>query len=215
MKNILAIETSTRKVSVAIFANNSIEFDSDVNSENLDNLDLYSLVSSALSSAGLTPRDLTAVAVDVGPGGLNAVRAGVTFVNGLALSLSLPIIPLSSLAIMSYQARAATSLPVLCVRGATQDNACLAIYDGIADPMPIYGTIRVLADHVRSLATRYAVAGRFRHQLIQELNSKYFIDSAVDAPTACAMLAYINAKPSDACQFYAPIEIFYPEVSHR
>ena len=215
MSAILGIETSTRRTSVAIVADKKVLFDTDNAPVAVDGFDLSALVATALSAAGLAASDLSAIAVDTGPGGLNAVRAGVTFANGLALSLSLPMIPASSLEIMAYQARSRTGLPAICVRGATAENACIAIYDGATSSVPIFGPISHIADRVRNLSASHAVAGRFRHHLIREVASPYLVDSYIDGPTAVAMLSFLTLdKPIDRATA-APIEIVYAELTHQ
>ena len=54
---------------------------------------VYGLADQALSDAGLTRKDLDAIAVTYAPGLIGAVLVGVNFAKGAAASLGLPLIP--------------------------------------------------------------------------------------------------------------------------
>jgi N6-L-threonylcarbamoyladenine synthase len=51
------------------------------------------LADSALKKAGITKRDLDAIAVTYAPGLIGALLVGVNFAKGAAMSLDLPLIP--------------------------------------------------------------------------------------------------------------------------
>ena len=54
---------------------------------------IYGLADQALTEAGLSRKDLDAVAVTYAPGLIGAVLVGVNFAKGVALSTGLPLIP--------------------------------------------------------------------------------------------------------------------------
>ena len=53
------------------------------------------------------------MAINVGPGSLTFVRAGISFVNALAFSLKVSIYPFNWFEIIAAQTRDVTELPVL------------------------------------------------------------------------------------------------------
>ena len=59
------------------------------------------MVESALAEAGLGPRDLTAVAVSMGPGTFTGVRVGLAAARGMSLALGIPAEGLSSLHVLA------------------------------------------------------------------------------------------------------------------
>lgn len=213
MSIILAIETSSRRSSIALSRDDTVLYDSDAHAVSIEGFDLSSMLNRALEAAAIDAADISLVAVDVGPGGLNAVRAGVTFANGLALSLDIPMLAARSLDIIAHQAHTVTGLPVICVRGATVENASLAICDRQSDPSPIYGSITDVAERLPPLnGGQYAVAGRFRHELSAALPQLHLIDSGIEGPTAVGLLAFVQSSRETLQSVPGPIEIIYPEI---
>ena len=60
-------------------------------------LNIWPVVDTALKRAGVTPKDLSAVAFTRGPGLLGSLLVGTSFAKGLALSLHIPIIDVNHL----------------------------------------------------------------------------------------------------------------------
>lgn len=61
-------------------------------------------VDTVLQSAGWKLKDISGIAVGIGPGSFTGIRIGVTTARMLASTLSIPVIPLSSLALLSRNA---------------------------------------------------------------------------------------------------------------
>lgn len=212
MSTILAIETSTRRSSVALLKADRVIYDSENEPIVADGFDLSTMVMRALNITGTSHSSIGGVAVDVGPGGLNAVRAGVTFANGLAISLAVPIFPANSLEIMAHEANAKMGLPVICVRGANPENALMAIYEkGKIDGF-YSAPLSTLVDRARNLVDSHAVAGRFRKQFIRELSRLDFLDSDIEHPTAVSLLNMISERGMSSRSHPSPVEIIYPEA---
>jgi tRNA threonylcarbamoyladenosine biosynthesis protein TsaB len=65
---------------------------------------LFPLLTEVMREAGVTFPDLTAVAVTVGPGTFTGIRTGVAAARGLALARGLPVLAMSSLALLARTA---------------------------------------------------------------------------------------------------------------
>ena len=84
-------------------------------------------VDQLLAEAGMTPADLTALAVDVGPGSFTGVRIGVCHGNAMALALGLPIVSVNALAALAYPLLGGDR-PVAAVIDARNGNGYGALY---------------------------------------------------------------------------------------
>lgn len=100
--NILAIECSTEVLSVAVFAKGEIrERNEDGGRRHGDRL--LPLIAAVLADVHVLKRELTAVAFGRGPGAFTGVRMAVAAAQGIAYGLSIPALPISSLAALAQE----------------------------------------------------------------------------------------------------------------
>lgn len=98
---ILAIDTATRSISLALADERTLLAEFTWQSENNHTTELAPAVERMLTGAAVTPKDLTAVAVAIGPGSFTGVRIGLGFAKGLALARDgLPLIGVRTLDIV-------------------------------------------------------------------------------------------------------------------
>ncbi|WP_295683578.1 tRNA (adenosine(37)-N6)-threonylcarbamoyltransferase complex dimerization subunit type 1 TsaB [uncultured Nevskia sp.] len=100
---LLAIETATEGLSVALLLNGEITERFEVaGREHSTRLPL--LVPQLLAEAGLSLRQLDGLVCGIGPGSFAGVRIGVSYVKGLALGLDRPVVGVTSLAMLAQRA---------------------------------------------------------------------------------------------------------------
>ncbi len=65
---------------------------------------LLPMIDVLVRAAGLRMRDLTRLAVTIGPGSFTGARIGLSAVRGLKLALGLPVVTLTSLTVLAFRA---------------------------------------------------------------------------------------------------------------
>ena len=93
----LAIDTSTSSMTVAVMRGSQLLGGMASRAERNHSLYLVPQVQQLLRGLGLSPRDLEAFAVGVGPGSYTGVRIGITVAKTMAWALGRPVIGVSSL----------------------------------------------------------------------------------------------------------------------
>ncbi len=104
MSTILNIETSGKTCSVALTREGVLEFDLD-NSDGMKHAELLApFVERAMEEVKRKEWKLDAVAVSIGPGSYTGLRIGLSLAKGLAFSLGVPLIGVSTLKILAVKA---------------------------------------------------------------------------------------------------------------
>ena len=124
--NILALETTDRVVSVALLTDSGC-LEKRIESPLRHEETVMPAVDELLAEAGLAPADLTAIAVDVGPGSFTGVRIGVCHGNAMALALNLPVVSVNALAALAYPLLGGDK-PVAAIIDARNGNGYGALY---------------------------------------------------------------------------------------
>lgn len=100
---LLAFDTATEACSVAL------EIDGAVHARHLEQPRahgerLLAMIDEVLAEGGIVQADLGALAFGRGPGGFTSLRIGAGVAQGIAFGLDLPVIPVSSLAVLAQGA---------------------------------------------------------------------------------------------------------------
>jgi len=94
---ILAVDTSTRYVGIAIFDGSSILAEEIWLSARYHTVELAQAVADNFQRADIKVDKLSALAVATGPGSFTGLRIGMAFIKGLAFSHQLPIVGIPTL----------------------------------------------------------------------------------------------------------------------
>ncbi|WP_316847510.1 tRNA (adenosine(37)-N6)-threonylcarbamoyltransferase complex dimerization subunit type 1 TsaB [Pedobacter psychrodurus] len=101
MAKILQIETATAVCSVALSINGETISFKEEQGQNLHAANLTLFIDEVLKTAGVSYKDLDAVAVSKGPGSYTGLRIGVSTAKGLCYALNKPIIAIETLEMMA------------------------------------------------------------------------------------------------------------------
>ncbi len=104
MPLILSIETSTKVCSVALHRGDTLLASSEILIERSHSKFITILIENLFSHSGEQMSDLDAIAVSKGPGSYTGLRIGVSTAKGLCYALEKPLIAISTLDSMAYEA---------------------------------------------------------------------------------------------------------------
>lgn len=96
---LLALDTSTEACSVALWVDGQVHERFDLGQHHSELI--LTMVQQVLAESGLTLKQLDAIALSRGPGSFTSLRIGAGVVQGLAFGANLPVVPVSSLAVLA------------------------------------------------------------------------------------------------------------------
>lgn len=127
---LLAIDTSTRAVGLALFNGAQVISESTWLSHDHHTVELAPAVSEALSKSDLSPKDLSAVVVALGPGSFTGLRIGLALAKGLAIVRHIPIIGIPTLEILA-SGQSPAELPMAAILRAGRGRFAVGWYQTV------------------------------------------------------------------------------------
>jgi len=141
---LLAIDSATRVLSIALYDGQQVYAESTWNTSNRHTVELTPAIQHLLAQSRLTVADLGALAVSQGPGSFNGLRIGFSVAKGLALARNLPLVAIPTLDIV-----AAAQLPfdgtLIAVLQAGRGRVCAGTYDWNGAAWIGRGDLRIVA----------------------------------------------------------------------
>jgi len=107
---ILGIETSVEHVGVAVGDSRGVRAESMLASDRRHAESLAPMIEFVMKQAAIDMRDISAVAVDVGPGLFTGMRVGIATAQTIAWALEVPVVPVCSLDALSLNVGGAESV---------------------------------------------------------------------------------------------------------
>ncbi|MGZ0151012.1 tRNA (adenosine(37)-N6)-threonylcarbamoyltransferase complex dimerization subunit type 1 TsaB [Kribbella sp. WER1] len=128
---LLAFDTSSAAVTVALATPDGEIVASSTTVDALRHGELLApAIAAALESAGVTPRDLSGIAVGVGPGPFTGLRVGLVTARTMGEVLGIEVAGVCSLDVLARQS--SLTLPVAVATDARRKEIYWALYDGPA-----------------------------------------------------------------------------------
>lgn len=188
MSLLVAVESSSNEYRVVIGRDGEAIFDSAVDKCELQFRTLDALLSCGLQRISAPASEIEGITINVGPGSLTFVRAGISFVNALAFSLKVRIYPFNWFEIIAAQARDATEVPVICAVPASNDNAYVGLIRDARVEIMRFGPLHEAFAKVNGEFPEVAVVGRIRHKLAALLEGAKVVDTGIENPNARVLL---------------------------
>lgn len=208
---ILIIDTATSASSVAITVDGALLSECFANPERKHSASLMRILDQTLGDAGLSIEDMQVIAVTVGPGSFTGLRVGIATAKGLALATGVPLVGISTLAMLAMNLPHA-ALPVCPMLDARKNEVYTALFrcheypeqlapERVIKPADFLETIREPTLFLGSGALRY-----------RELLRNRLGDKALFAPAHCHELrasagALLAARSISAGEALSPAEL--------
>jgi tRNA threonylcarbamoyladenosine biosynthesis protein TsaB len=170
---LLAIDTVTEACSAALWLEGEVQERFEIAPRRHTKL-ILPMVQALLAEAGMSLAQLDAIAVDRGPGSFTGIRIGTGVVQGLAFSIDLPVVPVSSLATLSQAVwQQLGHENVLALIDARMQEVYGAYYRYQGTEMALVGEehVGVLSAVIPNDATEYCCVGSGSRQYIEQLQS--------------------------------------------
>lgn len=123
----LAIDTSTETASIALVEEGKVLAELTWCCGQNHTVQLLPRLAYLLNKTGLSLQATSCVIVAKGPGSFNGIRVGVSTAKGLAFSLGIPVVGVSTLEVEAYP-HAEAGLPVCAISNAGRGEIAAAIY---------------------------------------------------------------------------------------
>lgn len=205
----LAIDTSTNTASLALVQDNEVLAELTWHCGQNHTTQLLPHLAHLLSQAKLNLQSLNCIIVARGPGSFDGLRVGISTAKGLAFSLGIPIVGISTLEVEAYQ-HAETGLPICPIFNAGRGEIATAIYQTKHNEW-----CQLIAEHITTvetlcsqITTKTIFCGEFissiATQLGKELKQKAIISSSTARLRRASFLAELGLKRLKAGNYDNP-----------
>ena len=197
---LLAIETSSRQLGVAVVDGNQLVSSYELLAEYPHAVELPDAVARVLRAAHTSLDRLDAIAVDIGPGSFTGLRIGLAFTKALAFARKTPVIGVPSLDVLAANLPFTAQL-VCPVVDAKQKNVYAALYRFEADgPKRQTDYLRGPVDDVLALIKEPVIllgdgAALYRDRVVEHLGTRAaFASSEYGLPRAAIVARLGQAR---------------------
>jgi len=195
----LAIDTSTDTASLALVQEDEVLAELTWRCGQNHTTQLLTHLAHLLNQSKLNLQSTSGIIVARGPGSYNGLRVGISTAKGLAFSLGIPIVGISSLEAEAYQ-HAETGLPICPIFNAGRGEIATAIYQKKHNKWR-----QLVAEHITTvetlcsqITTKTIFCGEFisliTAQLRKQLKQKAVIPSPATGLRRASFLAELGLK---------------------
>lgn len=202
----LAMDTSTNTASLALVDNKQIIAELTWNTGRNHTVQLLPNLQHLLDNNSLNMESIDCIIVACGPGSYNGLRVGLSTARGLAFSLGIPIIGISTLETEAWQ-HAGTGLPVCPVLNAGREEVAAAMYwmqEGEWKQLK-EGHLTTIENLCSQIETKTVFCGEFVHSVADEIKQLLQDKAVVVSPIAglrrAGFLAELGLKRMEAGDF--------------
>jgi tRNA threonylcarbamoyl adenosine modification protein YeaZ len=208
----IAIDTSTDIASLALVQDDAIIAELTWRCGQNHSAQLLPGLNYLLQQTKLSLDSATGIIVAQGPGSYNGLRVGISTAKGLAFSLGIPLVGISTLAVAAYQ-QAELGLPVCPVFNAGRGEIAAAIYQKKGEDWT-----QLVAEHITTLdalctriTTRTVFCGEYIPVIAGEIKERLRQKAVIASPAArlrrAGFLAELGLKRLKAGDYDNPVTL--------
>lgn len=206
---LVAIDTSTNTASLALVQDSETLVELTWRCEENHSVELLPRLTDLLNQTKSSLQSISGIVVARGPGGFNGLRVGVSTAKGLAFTLGVPIVGISTLEVEAYQ-HAETYLPICPIFNAGRGEIATAIYQMKNDEWR-----QIAGEHITTvetlcsqITTKTIFCGEFvasiAGELKKQLKQRAIISSSPARLRRAGFLAELGQKRLAAGDFDNP-----------
>ena len=124
---LLAVDTATRFASLALHDGLQVRYEATWEADRRHTVHLAPRIAAVMEDLGIGPRDLSGVAVTLGPGSFTGLRVGMALAKGLAMANRIPLVGVPTLDVVAA-AQGKDRRPLVAVLQAGRGRICVAMY---------------------------------------------------------------------------------------
>lgn len=211
---LLALDTSNISGSIAIMKNKELIFSSFFNIKITHSETLMPEIDRALELCNLSPEEIDAVAVAIGPGSFTGLRIGLATAKGFSFARKIPVVPISSLQIVALNYYNCGK-DILVVQDARMKEVYVALYS--SQLVEIIPPSCMAPDEVLELVTKPALAigtGLTKYKDILTTNDLIEINTLKEknyskAESIFSIMQLENINPSFDFEAISELEPYY------
>ncbi len=199
----LAIDTSTDTASLALVQDSTVLAELTWRCEQNHSVELLPRLADLLGRSKSSLQSISCVMVAKGPGSFNGLRVGVSTAKGLAFSLGIPMVGISTLEVEAYQ-HAETNLPICPIFNAGRGEIATAIYQMKGNEWR-----QLISEHITTvetlcsqITTKTIFCGEFvasiAGQLRKQLKQRAIISSSTARLRRASFLAELGQQRLEA-----------------
>jgi len=191
----LTIDTSTDIASLVLIQNGEALAESTWRCEQSHTTQLLPHLVDLLAQNKLSLQSISGVMVVKGPGSYNGLRVGISTAKGLAFSLGIPLIGLSSLELAAYQ-HAGTGMPICPILNAGRGEIATALYQKKGSEWSQLAPehITTVDQLLPQITTKTVFCGEFVSSIAAELRNQLKDKAVTPPPATPAQRASLFAK---------------------
>ena len=205
----LAIDTSTGTASLALVQDSEVLAELTWRCGQNHTIELLPRLADLLSLTNLSLQSISGIMVAKGPGSFNGLRVGISTAKGLAFSLGIPVVGISTLEVEAYQ-HAEANLPICPIFNAGRGEIATAIYQ-----MKHNEWCQITSEHITTvetlcsqITTKTIFCGEFvasiAGQLRKQLKQRAIISSSTTSLRRAGFLAELGQKQLEVGNYDNP-----------